>query len=127
MSTQEMYGGLSAAADLSAKQYHIVRLSAAKTTNQASNAADYAIAGVLQNKPAANEHASVAFEGRGKIVLGATTAANDFVTTDSSGRATPVVSGGTSLVVARALQGGAATNIVDCVYYKPFPWPGSAI
>ena len=122
-----MYGGLLAAADLSNKQYHIMRLSAARTTNQASLATDVAIAGVLQNKPAANEHAAVAFEGRGKITLGATTAANDFLTSDSSGRATPVVSGGVNMVVARALEAGAATNIVDCVYYKPFPWPGTAI
>ena len=45
---------LQAGADLSGKQYHIVRQSAALVTNMASLATDVTIAGVLQNKPQNN-------------------------------------------------------------------------
>ena len=128
MSTQNFYGGLSAAADLTGKQYHIVRLSAAYTTNQASLATDINIAGVLQNKPSTNEHASVAFEGRGKVVAGAAINANAWITANSSGRATSVLSGLASMVVGRALEAaGADGDIIDVMYGKPFPWPNIAI
>jgi hypothetical protein len=52
-----------AGADLSAKQYYAVELTAANTVNACSAAADRPI-GILQNKPRANEAAAVCHSGR---------------------------------------------------------------
>ena len=70
-----------AAADLSAKQFLGVKITAARTVNVAgANDAH----GVLQNKPASGEFAAVCMGGLGKAVAGATVAAGDFLTTEAT-------------------------------------------
>ena len=46
---QFTYPGVEAAADLSGKQWHFVRFSAARAVNQASEAVNSGLAGVLQD------------------------------------------------------------------------------
>lgn len=79
---------LEALADLSGKQYHIMRVAGAGQCNLASEAVDQNVVGILQNKPAASGRAaSVAVSGETKAVAGAAITAGDFVTTNEIGRA----------------------------------------
>jgi hypothetical protein len=118
-----------AAADLSACQWHVMRVVAAgppPTCNIASNAAaamGVGAVGVLQNAPASGEPATVAYEGFGKIVAGAATTAWGLLTTDASGRATDAASG--DLVVARGVEVGASGQVISAIYYKPFRLSGA--
>lgn len=121
---QETYVGLSAVADLSAKQYHIVRLSGLNQVNQASLGTDSAIAGVLQTKPTSGQAAVVAYAGETKLVAGGTITANDILTSDSSGRAVTVASG--QIAVARARTAGAAGDEMSAWLFPPVRWAGAA-
>lgn len=108
-----------AAADLSAQRYHFVRWSAADTVNMSSHSAAEDYAGILQNKPsAANRHASVSVEGVSKIYAGGSVTANDFVTTNGSGRATAAASG--DMVMGRALQAASADGEIITILQGSF-------
>ena len=76
-----------AAADLSAKQYYIVIMSAANKVN-VSGANGKAI-GILQNKPKSGEAAVVRVLGTSKVVSHDTTtiAVGDYLTSDGNGKA----------------------------------------
>lgn len=115
---------LQAAADLSAKQYHFVRLSAAQKCNQASEAANSATVGVLQNKPKVDEFATVGFFGKSKIVAGGAVTAGDILTTNSSGRAAVVTSG--QMAAGRSLDtAGADGDIITALLFPPVKWFGA--
>lgn len=121
----ETITGLSAAADLTGKQYHLVRLSAAWTVNQASEALHASLIGVLQNKPKSGEGATVADGGTSKVVAGAAITAGAYLTTDSSGRAITVVSNAT--VFGTALTAAGATgDVITARLMKPVRWAGAA-
>lgn len=77
-----------AAADLSAKQYRLVKMSGANTVNVASAATD-AIIGVLQNEPKSGEAAVVRLEGTSKVSSGTPVGVSygGYVTSDSNGQA----------------------------------------
>lgn len=114
----ETYPGVTAAADLSGKVYHLVRFSAARTVNQASEAVNSGLAGVLQNKPdASGQPATVAYLGVSKVVAGGTITANDWLTTDSSGRAITAASG--DMICGRALVAGAAAATITAFLQPP--------
>lgn len=117
---------LEAAADLSAKQYHIVRLSAANLCNQASLATDSDTIGVLQNKPQSGEFATVAFAGLSKVVAGAAITAGDVFSSNGSGRAITVVSGDLGMSVGRAITApGADGDVFDAQIWPPVRWVGA--
>jgi hypothetical protein len=109
-----------AAADLSAKQYHFVRLSAADTVNQASHSAGEDNFGVLQTKPAAaNRQCTVGVEGFSKVTAGGSLTVNDLITTNGSGRAAAAASG--DMVMGRVLQtAGGDGDIVRCQVFAPY-------
>lgn len=126
---QDIIPGLIAAADLSAFQYRVVRLSAARTVNVASHnlaASVLGPVGVLQNKPnAAGRAASVAREGLSKAVAGAAVTVNQMVTHDGSGYVIDAVSG--SNVIGRALEAAGAAGEVITVQLQPaVRWPAVA-
>lgn len=122
---QQIIPGLAAAADLSLYQYRVMRLSAAKAVNVASHnlgasAVGLAV-GILQNKPAAaGRAASVAQSGLSKAVAGATVTVNALVTHDASGYVIDAVSGST--VIGRALEAGAAQEIITVQLQPPVKW-----
>ena len=119
---------LEAAADLSGKQYHIVRMSAANQCNQASNATDLNIIGVLQNKPQAGEFATVADGGTSKVVAGGSVSVGNPVTTNGSGRAVAVSSGTNQVVIGTALDAATADgDVISVRLTRPYPWPGIAV
>lgn len=115
---------LEAAVDLSAKQYHFVRFSGANLTNQASEAVNSGLAGILLNKPQAGEFASIQYAGKTKITAGGAITANDIVTTNGSGRAATVASG--QMAAGRALQtAGADGDVIPVLLFPPFRWSGA--
>lgn len=115
---------LEAAANLSAVQYHIMRVSAANKCNISSQATDSDMCGVLLNKPQSGEAASIAYSGRGRAVAGAAITAGDHLTCNGSGRAITVTSG--SMALAQALEAaGADGQLIDIVQYYPVRWAGA--
>jgi hypothetical protein len=110
-----------AAADLSGKIYHFVRLSAANTVNQASYAADNTLVGVLLNDPKTGEAATVQIAGIGHITAGAAITAGDPITTNGSGRAVAASSG--QWVMGKALESAAADgDVIAAIFNVPFFW-----
>lgn len=85
-STKLTIGTLVAAADLSTKQYYLVKLSAANTVNVCAATTDIPI-GVLTNKPAAGEACEITFFGVEKVKCGAGITAGNTIGTDNSGLA----------------------------------------
>lgn len=116
---------MAAGADLSAKQYHVVRQSAANTVDVASLATDSAICGVLDNKPtAAGNEATVRDQGLAKIVAGGAITQGVHLTTQSAGRAIAVASGG--VAIGRALEAaGADGEVIAVRLYTPVRWSGA--
>lgn len=111
---------LEAAVDLSSKQYHLLRLSAAWTCNQASNT-NAPIAGVLQNAPQSGEAATVGLLGISRIVCGSSVAAGDMLTTSTSGRAVTCspASGAGLWVIGQALEAASADGDIISAYIRP--------
>src|SRR5438128_12454740 len=119
---------LEAAADLTAQQYHIVRLSAAQKCNFSSDATNSAVVGVLQNKPRVSpspEFATVAYLGKSKIVAGAAITVGAILANNGSGRAATITSG--QMAVGRALETASADgDIITALLFPPQRWAGAA-
>lgn len=100
-----------AAGDLSAKQYHFMKVSAENTIDT-SGANERAI-GILQDKPnAANEASSVRVVGTSKLKYGDTIALGQMITSKSDGTG-EVVNAASEWVGALALQGGVSGDIKE--------------
>jgi len=112
---------LEAGADLSSAQYKMVKLSAGKAVLCAA-ATDVPV-GVLQNKPASGEAATVCISGASKVLAGGTIASGDLVGTDASGTADTKIAGTdtTEYVVGRALVGGASGEILTALINTEAP------
>ena len=106
---------VTAAADLSAKQFYCVKLTAARAVNL-SGAGD-ASYGILQNKPISGEVCDVALFGISKAVAGAATTAGGPLMIDSSGRVIDKTS--TNTVVAMGLEAATATGQIITVKIVP--------
>ncbi len=114
-----------AAADLSAKQYGVMRLSGADLCNQASEAINSGVVGVLQNKPQSGEYATIAYSGKSKVVAGGALTVNDIITSNSSGKAAKVASG--QMAFGRVLEAaGADGDVVTALLFPPIRWAGAA-
>ncbi len=113
-----------AAADLSKKQYHIMILDGENSVNQASLATESSICGVLTNKPESGQHAAIQYGGPGRVTAGAAITAPAFITTNESGQAVAVASGG--MAIGRALQTSAAEHdVIDVILMPPVRWAGA--
>ncbi len=97
-------GTFTASADLSAKQYYIVKMSGDNTVTVCAAVTDVPI-GVLQNKPASGEQAVVRVFG--------TLAAGNIIGTSADGQAQPVTQGSETTVynIGQAVTGGAAGSL----------------
>jgi hypothetical protein len=117
-----------AAVDLSANQYNFVRDTGNGQINVASFKTSGMNGGVLMNKPsAALRHASVAIEGRGKVVAGgAINTAQIFLCCNGSGRA--AVAGSGDIVLAQSIETAAADgDIISVELVKPWRLTGTNI
>lgn len=121
---QQTVTGFKAAADLRGKKYHFVRASAANVCNQASDAANSGIIGVLQNNPNTGEAATVAFAGESKVYAGGVINVNAIITTNGSGRAAAAGSG--DMGVGRALEAASADgHVITVLLFPPVRWGGA--
>lgn len=100
-----------AASDLSDRQFHIVDLTASQL--EVDLAANNKGFGVLQNKPRAGEHGTVAFEGITKVTAGAAVSIGDLITSAASGYARAVGSGTAAdkQVIGRAVTAAASGSV----------------
>lgn len=123
--TPNIIGTYTAAADLSAKQYFIVR----QTTETAGNittAATQVALGVLQNKPTSGQVMEVAVGGNCKVKLGGTVAINDPLVSDGNGKAiaaTRAIAGAQPLsnVIGYARRAGVDGDVIEMEVAK-FPY-----
>lgn len=106
-----------AAADLSAKQYHFVEITAANTVNACNAATDIPI-GVLQNKPdAAGKPAEVMMLGISKVVADGTLTAGALLGTSADGQGDAKTAGTdtTEYICGRCIVAASgAGEIVEC-------------
>lgn len=101
--------GIVAGSDLSAKQFHAVKLTGDKAVG-AAGSADLAL-GVLQNDPLQGDAAAVAYAGVSKCKLGANVAVGNRVAPDAAGALAPVSAG--QFPIGVALEAGASGEIVS--------------
>ena len=102
------FGTLTAAADLSAKQYYFVKLASATTVNVCTATTDRAI-GILQNDPESGEQAVVRIFGISKVVADGTIAFNNVIGTSADSQADAIVPGTDTSVVTLGIAIQAAS------------------
>ena len=104
-------GTLTAAADLSAKQYHFVKLASATTVNVCTATTDRAI-GILQNNPTSGQQAVIQIFGISKVVADGTIAFNNVIGTSADSQADAIVPGTDTSVVTLgvAIQAASASE-----------------
>ena len=107
---------LPASGDLSSSQYYF---GAINTSGQVAACGDGAKAdGVIYNDPAAAGRATaLAITGRMKVVAGSAVTVGDDVSSDSSGRAVPVVSG--DFTLGTAIEAATAAGDIISVLFQP--------
>lgn len=112
--------GLTASADLSAKQYHFVKVSGVRTVTVCAAITDKPI-GVLQNTPASGEAAEIVAVGVTKVSSDSAVTAGDLIGTSSDGQADTIAAGTdtTVYVAGQALDstnaaGGLVTALINC-------------
>ncbi len=111
---QQICATFAAAADLSAKQYYFVKLSAANTVNVCTAITDIPI-GILQNKPESGEAATVCLFGISKVSADGTLAAGNLIGTSADSQADAIAAGTDTTVytMGQALEAAAAGDTVS--------------
>ena len=107
--------GFVAAADYSAKQYHIVKLGTNDNEVTLATAATDVLLGTLMNTPTAGDTAEVQLRGKGgtaKVKLGGTVAKGDRLTTDGNSKAIATTTAGNQ-VLGIALYAGVANDVIE--------------
>jgi len=106
-------GNLTAAADLSAKQFHFVKLATATTVNVCTAITDVPI-GVLQNTPTSGQAAEICIFGITKVVADGNLAAGNIIGTSSDSQADAITRGSdtTVTVMGQAIEAGSAGQTV---------------
>lgn len=106
-------GNLTAAADLSAKQFHFVKLASATTVNVCTAITDVPI-GILQNTPTSGQAAEICIFGISKVVADGNLAAGNIIGTSLDSQADAITRGSdtTVTVMGHAIEAGAAGQTV---------------
>jgi phage baseplate assembly protein gpV len=106
--------GAKASADLSAKQFFVMKISGNSTVTVGAAATDVPC-GILQDAPVSGAPAAVAFAGVSTAVAGGTVAAGDVVGMDANGKVVTYVPGTdtTKYMVGKALTGGASGETIS--------------
>lgn len=101
-----------AASDLSAKQYHFVKLDSSGNVAAIAAATDVPL-GILQNTPGSLHAADVMTQGVSKLVAGGSLAAAALVGTDADGKGTAYTygaSGTAGVIMGQVLTGNTTAN-----------------
>ena len=108
-SAQVRFGNLTAGADLSAKQFHFVKLASATTVDVCSAITDVPI-GILQNNPESGETATITIFGITKAVADGTLTAGRWIGTSADSQASGITPGSdtTVYVMGQAVQAASA-------------------
>lgn len=111
---------LTAGADLSAKQFYFVKISAANTVTVCAAATDIPC-GVLQNAPESGEAANVMHYGISKVSSNAAITAADLIGTSSDGQAVTADPDGSAeayyvgqAITTSTAAGGLISALIDC-------------
>lgn len=104
---------LVAGADLSAKQYMLVKLNSSGNAVICAAATDVPI-GVLQNAPTSGQEAEVLVAGGTKIKAGGAFAEGDLIGTDANGKADKKIAGTdtTEYVIGQAVTEASGADII---------------
>jgi len=107
-------GQFTASADLSAKQYHFVKMSGNNTVTVCAAITDLPI-GILQNAPSSGGVAEVALFGISKVKADGTLAAGNIIGTSADGQADAIAAGTDTTVYTMgvALNAAAAGDVVE--------------
>jgi hypothetical protein len=105
---QVKVGQFTASADLSAKQYHFVKMSGNNTVTVCAAITDVPI-GVLQNNPASGGAAEVCLFGISKVVADGTLAAGNVIGTSADGQADAIAAGTDTTVYTMGIALSAAS------------------
>jgi hypothetical protein len=105
---QVKVGQFTASADLSAKQYHFVKMSGNNTVTVCAAITDVPI-GVLQNNPASGGAAEVCLFGISKVVADGTLAAGNVIGTSADGQADAITAGTDTTVYTMGIALSAAS------------------
>lgn len=100
---------LVAGADLSAKQFYVVK---ANSSGQAAlaNATDTTQIGIVQDKPLSGNAGKIRVSGVSKAAAGGTVAAGAAVTSDANGKIVAAASG--KQIIGFALTGGVSGDVI---------------
>ena len=101
--------GLTAGADLSAKQYYVVKLASTAKQVIVGAAATDAVIGVVQNDPGSGEEALVAALGVVQVATEASVTMGDWLAASTTGRAKTTTSANDD-VIGRALETNSAAG-----------------
>ena len=101
-------GTFTASADLSAKQYHFVKMSGNNTVTVCAAITDIPI-GVLQNTPESGYPAEVCLFGISKVVADGTLAAGNVIGTSADGQADAIAAGTDTTVYTMGIALNAAS------------------
>jgi len=117
MAAQNVEGhrGFIAEADLSAKQYFIVKIGAAANGVALAAGATQNILGILQNKPTQDQIANVRLcnaPGTSKVKAGGSITAGNWVTSDANGKAVATTTAG-DVVIGRALEDAVDGDVIE--------------
>lgn len=112
--------GITASADLSAKQYYFVKISGANTVDVCSGATDVPC-GILQNTPTSGQAANVAFSGVSKVSSNEALTVGWLIGTSADGQADRKIIGTDvteyyvgQVLTATGAAGGLATVLINC-------------
>jgi len=112
--------GITASADLSAKQYHFVKISGANTVTVCAAATDVSV-GILQNAPVSGGPAEVAWAGQSKVSSNEALTVGWLIGTSNDGQADRKIWGTDTteyivgqVITATGAAGGIATVLFNC-------------
>lgn len=109
-----------AGADLSAKQFYAVKLSAARAVNLMAASTDDCY-GILQNKPTSGQAADVGIFGVSKAIAGAAISAGAKLMANSSGKVITFVGGSANTLVGWAIEAASADTQIITIRLAPQP------
>ncbi len=110
--TRDFVRSFIAGADLSTKQYFLVKLGVGTNDIILANAATDRIVGVLQEKPKLNQVGQVAMLGTSKVVAGGTILKGDCITSNANGQAVATTVAGNT-VIGIALEAAVSGDIFE--------------
>lgn len=99
-----------ASADLSAKQFYAVKITAARVVGLVAAVTDITY-GILQNKPKSAQVCDVALFGIVKAVAGGSITAGDKLEVNSSGQVITYTTSGTACIIGQALETAVSAQV----------------